>query len=540
MSLIVPKEILLSTSNEMLLKAREKAGFYRNNDEVIISSDYLDKSGLTELLELAGKHKESKLARSIEVILLALDGVFAKPIPNFNAFKEVLTSYLKHNAIDGWIYVECRDGQMLPELVTDIFYKDGGRSDSPPSVTIKTLSYTMSDGGGVKMGVRGNSHTFYPAHVARKRIDSILQERGIFKETATLKAQYQAAIERHQELAVGAYSRQFRATGPAIREIGHYGSEVPRFSSSRVIWDLTDDACGSVPISEESVIFDGAMDQDGHSIVPKHPLTVVFELECQSFFWINTCHLTPHVYDKSLGEKLILPATHRDLLDVLTTDIEALTGDIIEGKSAGNIILCKGIPGVGKTLTAEVYAELIERPLYKVHSGTLGTTAKDIEKSLKTVFQRADRWGCVLLLDEADVFVARRGKDIEQNAIVAEFLRTLEYFAGLLFLTTNRPDDIDEAIISRCAAVISYNPPTTEDARKIWLVLAQQFNALLDERLLDGLLVLFPAIAPRDIKMLLRLALRMSASRNLPLSLDLFRQCAMFRAIEMAPSGAAL
>ena len=58
------------------------------------------------------------------------------------------------------------------------------------------------------------------------------------------------------------------------------------------------------------------------------------------------------------------------------------------------------------------------------------------------------------LLDEADVFVLERGLDLVQNAIVAEFLRTLEYFDGLLFLTTNRMNGVDEAILARCAAVI--------------------------------------------------------------------------------------
>mgnify|MGYP002655347674 CR=1 FL=1 len=50
------------------------------------------------------------------------------------------------------------------------------------------------------------------------------------------------------------------------------------------------------------------------------------------------------------------------------------------------MILCKGIPGVGKTLTAEVYAELIERPLYAVHSGSLGTDAATIEKKPEADF----------------------------------------------------------------------------------------------------------------------------------------------------------
>ena len=38
--------------------------------------------------------------------------------------------------------------------------------------------------------------------------------------------------------------------------------------------------------------------------------------------------------------------------------------------------------------------------------------------------------GLCAVTDEADVFVVRRGGNLEQNAIVAVFLRTLEYFDG--------------------------------------------------------------------------------------------------------------
>ena len=243
--------------------------------------------------------------------------------------------------------------------------------------------------------------------------------------------------------------------------------------------------------------------------------------------------MTRYVYDKSLRDKIILPQSHRDLLDVLTTDLGAFVADIIEGKSAGNVILCRGIPGVGKTLTAEVYSELVERPLYSVHSGNLGTTAADIEKNLKRIFVQAKRWNCVLLLDEADVFVVQRGYDIQQNAIVAEFLRSLEYFDGLLFMTTNRPDNIDEAIISRCAAIIGYTPPGRDGAAAVWHVMARQYDTTIPDDLLEEVLDMFPRIAPRDIKMLLRLALRVSISEGIALSPALFRRCAMFRDIEM-------
>ena len=128
---------------------------------------------------------------------------------------------------------------------------------------------------------------------------------------------------------------------------------------------------------------------------------------------------------------------------------------------------------------------------------------------------------------------------LSRSVAEAEFLRTLEYFDGLLFMTTNRPDDIDEAIISRCAAIIDYAPPTAKDAAAIWRVMATQYKADLSDDLIAQLVDLFPEIAPRDIKMLFRLALRVATADKEPLTLGIFRRCAMFRAIKMHSEGEA-
>ena len=129
------------------------------------------------------------------------------------------------------------------------------------------------------------------------------------------------------------------------------------------------------------------------------------------------------------------------------------------------------------------------------------------------------------------MFVLERGFELAQNAIVAEFLRTLEYYDGLLFLTTNRVHGVDEAILARCAAVIDYFPPDTENARKIWHTLAAEHDIALDPQLVEELVSAFEGMTPRDIKMVLRLALRMAAHRGVELSLDVFAAAARFRGL---------
>ncbi|KAI1275385.1 hypothetical protein F5Y07DRAFT_369888 [Xylaria sp. FL0933] len=143
-------------------------------------------------------------------------------------------------------------------------------------------------------------------------------------------------------------------------------------------------------------------------------------------------------------------------------DKESSTGreeqlDIVRGKGKGLIILLHGAPGVGKTTTAEGIAELFNKPLFQITCGDLGTTAKEVEAALETNFSLANKWGSILLLDEADVFLARRTPhDFQRNGLVAVFLRILEYYAGILFLTTNRIGDFDEAFSSRIHISLHY------------------------------------------------------------------------------------
>ena len=94
--------------------------------------------------------------------------------------------------------------------------------------------------------------------------------------------------------------------------------------------------------------------------------------------------------------------------------------DLVRGKGQGLIILLHGVPGVGKTSTAECVAEYLGKPLFPITCGDLGTTAQDVETKLNETFAMAQAWDCVLLLDEADVFLAQRSKsDLKRNAIVS-------------------------------------------------------------------------------------------------------------------------
>ncbi|KAI0553073.1 hypothetical protein F4679DRAFT_34399 [Xylaria curta] len=133
--------------------------------------------------------------------------------------------------------------------------------------------------------------------------------------------------------------------------------------------------------------------------------------------------------------------------------------DVIHGKGRGLAVLLHGPPGVGKTATAEAIAHFYKKPLFPITSSDLGTDPWDVEAKLSEIFRLANLWDCILLLDEAETLLAQREKkdnNLQKSSLVSVFLRTLEYYSGILFLTTNRPDVMDDAVKSRVQVSLQY------------------------------------------------------------------------------------
>ncbi len=200
------------------------------------------------------------------------------------------------------------------------------------------------------------------------------------------------------------------------------------------------------------------------------PFVRVFSFLHKEYMWVDLENLKKHEYHREGIKKIVLPEKMLTALGSIFNAAKGnIFGDLFHGRHGGIVVLANGPSGVGKTLTAEVFAEFQERPLYTMEMGEIGTNLTNVEENLRKIFARAKKWNAVLLFDEADIFLSEReASDLERSAIVGIFLRLLDYYEGTFFLTTNRGEGIDKAFKSRVTLYLNYPELSPETRKKIW------------------------------------------------------------------------
>lgn len=519
---------------------QEDEGSLRFSSRRTIDSKFLGEKEVAELREIYQQPrwkediKDRRTLTNLNALAKLLAGKEAK-IRNLKTMTEALKMELaklpRH-----WVFAQDKDSEvMCPYFVTQIQYKsppprDGGE----PLISFVGRAMYRGAQKTLSIVIRRDALGAKGCNAAQ-----LLETIGAYPETEELVEEYEAFLAKYNDL-FHQTGLQLTGTGRAVSNADHWSKEVFKLDSggvpSKLVIDDMEERKDKDSPTTSCDLWVAKHGKDGEEAdvyrLPIHPYIRTFNLKIHQFMDVHVANTEVYEYETQLEKKLVLEDDKRELIDLLVSSGGDDSRDIVKGKSGGVIIVTSGPPGTGKTLTAEVFSEKVERPLYVVQCSQLGTDPDNLEKALQTVLERSCRWNAVLLIDEADVYIHERGDDIAQNAIVGVFLRVLEYYSGVLFMTTNRACVIDDAIISRCIAHVKYSLPDRSELFSLWKILSKQYEVEFSDGLCHDLVRRFPGISGRSVKQLIRLSKALCQNRGQEITAASIEWVSRFQPIE--------
>ncbi len=151
-----------------------------------------------------------------------------------------------------------------------------------------------------------------------------------------------------------------------------------------------------------------------------------------------------------------------------------LAGALAGSLNAGVKALMQGPSGTGKTMAARILAVELNKDLYRVDlASVVNKYIGETEKNINQVLSRAEELDIILLLDEGDALLTRRtsvqtANDRYANLETNYLLQRLEAYEGILLITTNAPDYIDDAFERRMDVVVTFKIPGAANRWGIW------------------------------------------------------------------------
>jgi hypothetical protein len=174
---------------------------------------------------------------------------------------------------------------------------------------------------------------------------------------------------------------------------------------------------------------------------------------------VDTCgdwsHLSTaaHTFDELQG--LERRCLHRERLHTAVNSVLGMQ------MSSGVRALFSGPSGTGKTLAARLLAASLRLDLYRINlANVVNKYIGETEKTLNLVLSRAEELPVMLLLDEGDALLTHRtdvqsSNDRYANLETDFLLQRLESFDGIIIITTNAGDRIDNAFLRRMDVVMT-------------------------------------------------------------------------------------
>lgn len=163
---------------------------------------------------------------------------------------------------------------------------------------------------------------------------------------------------------------------------------------------------------------------------------------------------------------------------------ESEWNDMFTGE--GPIALFSGPTGAGKTFAAQVLANTLGIPLYRVDLGRLiSKYIGETEKNLNALFEASTNKPLLLLFDVTDGCFGKRSgvedtHDRYDNLGLNYLLSKLECYKGPAILKTNLKQRIDPAFVRRCHIVVDLPYPDEAAISRLWQLYLPE-TVLIDE-----------------------------------------------------------
>jgi SpoVK/Ycf46/Vps4 family AAA+-type ATPase len=134
-----------------------------------------------------------------------------------------------------------------------------------------------------------------------------------------------------------------------------------------------------------------------------------------------------------------------------------------------------GLPGTGKSITAEAIAKNLGMSIIRANYGELESSlVGGTSDNLANVFKLAEDTESLLFFDEADAVLSRRISNLSQaadhgvNSAKSTLLTLLDKFNGIVIFATNLFDNYDEAFLRRIIFNVEFLPPDHIMRIQLW------------------------------------------------------------------------